>query len=114
MTWVGRALAGGAGNQPPSVLGQVTHARHADVDPSLGKRARWGPGGGIRGRSSVDDQPAADLVGKRQEIVRNHVAFTPPVVLDARMKPWMPKVVEADPDTVRLVDRRWREYFPKG
>ena len=59
-------------------------------------------------------EPAADLVGKHQEIVRNHVAFTPPVVLDARMKPWMPKVVEADPDTVRLVDRRWREYFPKG
>ena len=35
-------------------------------------------------------------------------------MIDARTKPWMPKVVEADPSTVSLVDRRWREYFPKG
>jgi 4-hydroxybenzoate decarboxylase subunit C len=56
-------------------------------------------------------EPAADVHG-RHEVVRNHVAFTPPVVLDARTKPWMPKVVEADPATVSLVDRRWREYFP--
>jgi 4-hydroxybenzoate decarboxylase subunit C len=46
--------------------------------------------------------------------VRNHVAFRTPVVLDARMKPWMPKVVEPDPETVRLVDRRFREYFPRS
>ena len=57
-------------------------------------------------------EPAADLVGAAQRIARNHVAFTPPVVIDARMKPWMPGVVEPDPETVRLVDRRWREYFP--
>ena len=56
-------------------------------------------------------EPAADLHGARR-IARNHVAFTPPVVVDARMKPWMPGTVEADPETVRLVDRRWREYFP--
>ncbi len=58
-------------------------------------------------------EPAADVHGRR-EVVRNHVAFTPPVVIDARTKPWMPKVVEADPSTVALVDRRWREYFPAG
>jgi UbiD family decarboxylase len=57
-------------------------------------------------------EPAADVHGRR-EVVRNHVAFTPPVVIDARTKPWMPKVVEADPSTAALVDRRWREYFPK-
>ena len=56
-------------------------------------------------------EPAADLHGARR-IVRNHVSFTPPVVVDARMKPWMPGTVEADPETVRLVDRRWRQYFP--
>ncbi|MGZ5428990.1 MAG: 4-hydroxybenzoate decarboxylase, partial [Thermoanaerobaculia bacterium] len=56
-------------------------------------------------------EPAADVHG-RQEVVRNHIAFTPPAVLDARTKPWMPKVVEADPGTAALVDRRWREYFP--
>ncbi len=57
-------------------------------------------------------EPAADLHGAGKRIVRNHIAFSPPIVIDARTKPWMPKVVEADPETVRLVDRRWREYFP--
>lgn len=57
-------------------------------------------------------EPAADVHGRR-EVVRNHVAFTPPVVIDARTKPWMPKVVEADRSTAALVDRRWREYFPR-
>jgi 3-polyprenyl-4-hydroxybenzoate decarboxylase len=56
-------------------------------------------------------EPAADVHGRR-EVVRNHVAFTPPVVIDARTKPWMPKGVEADPSTAALVDRRWQEYFP--
>ena len=56
-------------------------------------------------------EPAADLHG-RASVVRNHLAFAPPVVIDARTKPWMPPLVEADPATVGLVDRRWREYFP--
>jgi UbiD family decarboxylase len=58
-------------------------------------------------------EPAADLHGSRR-IARNHVAFSPPVVLDARTKPWMPGLVEADPETARKVDERWREYFPRG
>ncbi|MBL8115262.1 MAG: UbiD family decarboxylase [Acidobacteria bacterium] len=58
-------------------------------------------------------EPAADLHA-RKSIVRNHVAMSPPIVIDARMKPWFPKVVEADPETVRLVDRRFREYFPRS
>jgi UbiD family decarboxylase len=57
-------------------------------------------------------EPAADVHG-RASVVRNHVAFTPPVVIDARTKPWMPRIVEADPATTGLVDRRWRTYFPK-
>ena len=39
--------------------------------------------------------------------------YTAPIVIDARMKPWYPKEVEAREDIVKLVDRRWREYFPK-
>jgi 3-polyprenyl-4-hydroxybenzoate decarboxylase len=58
-------------------------------------------------------EPAADLFGATQRIARNHVAFSAPIVIDARTKPWMPGVVEPDPATVRLVNRRWREYFPK-
>jgi UbiD family decarboxylase len=58
-------------------------------------------------------EPAADVHGRR-DVVRNHVAFAPPIVIDARTKPWMPKLAEADPSTVALVARRWREYFPAG
>ncbi len=57
-------------------------------------------------------EPAADVHGVTK-VVRNHIAFSPPIVIDARTKPWMPGVVEPDPSTVSLVDRRWREYFPK-
>jgi hypothetical protein len=58
-------------------------------------------------------EPAADLHAAGRTITRNHVAFTPPVVLDSRMKPWMPKEVAPDEATARLVDRRWSEYFPR-
>ncbi len=59
-------------------------------------------------------EPAADLHARERRVVRNQIAFSPPIVLDARLKPWMPKVVEVDDDTRRLVDRRFREYFPAG
>ncbi len=57
-------------------------------------------------------EPGADVHASRAEVVRNQIARTAPIVLDARMKPWMPGVVEPDAATVALVDRRWREYFP--
>ncbi len=57
-------------------------------------------------------EPAADIHAARTELVRHHVALTPPIVIDARMKPWYPKEVSCDPETAALVTRRWREYFP--
>jgi hypothetical protein len=42
------------------------------------------------------------------------VSYTPPIVIDARMKPWYPKEVSCDPETAALVSRRWKEYFPSG
>jgi hypothetical protein len=30
------------------------------------------------------------------------------------MKPWYPEELFCDPDTSRLVERRWKEYFPAG
>ena len=36
-------------------------------------------------------EPAADLHAAASRVVRNHLAFAPPVVIDARMKPWMPR-----------------------
>jgi UbiD family decarboxylase len=56
-------------------------------------------------------EPAADLHG-RKEVLRNHLAFSAPLVVDARMKPWIPREVETDAETAARVDRRWREYFP--
>jgi 3-polyprenyl-4-hydroxybenzoate decarboxylase len=57
-------------------------------------------------------EPAADIHAAEQRVVRHHVCYTPPILIDARMKPWFPKEVECDPDTAALVSRRWREYFP--
>jgi 4-hydroxybenzoate decarboxylase subunit C len=57
-------------------------------------------------------EPAADIHAASKRIVRNHVAFTPPVVFDARLKPGFPKELFADEATGRRVDARWREYFP--
>jgi 3-polyprenyl-4-hydroxybenzoate decarboxylase len=56
--------------------------------------------------------PAADLYAAEVELVRNHPSFTPPILIDARMKPWYPEELFCDPDTAKLVERRWREYFP--
>jgi UbiD family decarboxylase len=57
-------------------------------------------------------EPAADLHSANTRLVRNHVSFGPPMVLDARMKPWYPKEVFADRAVAKTVDERWKEYFP--
>jgi len=59
-------------------------------------------------------EPAADLHPKSSRVHRNHICFEPPVILDARMKPWYPKEVFCDPDVAALVEKRWGEYFPEG
>ena len=59
-------------------------------------------------------EPANDLHAHETTVQRHHLVYRGPPVLDARMKPWYPKVVEAHPDTEALVAQRWREYFPKG
>ncbi len=59
-------------------------------------------------------EPAADIHAATVTLERNHVVFTPPVAIDARMKPWYPAEVTCDAATAALVDRRWHEYFPDG
>ena len=59
-------------------------------------------------------EPAADLHGRAVGLVRNHPSFTPPVAIDARMKPSYPEELFCDPRTAARVERRWREYFPAG
>ena len=56
--------------------------------------------------------PSTDIYAKEIKVVNNHISYKNPIVIDARMKPWYPKEVEAREDIVKLVDNRWREYFP--
>ncbi|MER3431791.1 MAG: 4-hydroxybenzoate decarboxylase, partial [Blastocatellia bacterium] len=55
--------------------------------------------------------PATDIAARQAEIINNHIAFKPPIVIDARTKPWYPAEVEPLDATVKLVNRRWAEYF---
>ena len=59
-------------------------------------------------------EPGADVHAAAKGIVRNHVTFTPPIVLDARLKPGFPKELFADEATAATVTARWKEYFPSG
>ena len=58
--------------------------------------------------------PSTDIYAKEIKVVNNHISYTAPIVIDARMKTWYPKVVEPREDIVKLVDKRWREYFPNA
>jgi UbiD family decarboxylase len=57
-------------------------------------------------------EPAADIHSADTRIVRHHVSYTGPIVIDARLKPPYPDELRCDPTTAATVDRRWREYFP--
>ena len=59
-------------------------------------------------------EPAADIHAADRRIVRNHIAYRGPIVIDARMKPWYPKELSCREDVARRVTERWREYFPGG
>jgi len=57
-------------------------------------------------------EPAADISASRRELVRNHVAFTAPVVIDARLAAGFPDELFCSPEISQRVDERWLEYFP--
>ncbi len=59
-------------------------------------------------------EPAADIYAADRRIVRNHIAYRGPVVIDARLKPGFPKELTCREDIAQLVTRRWKEYFPSG
>ena len=59
-------------------------------------------------------EPASDIHAADTKILRHHLSYTPPVVIDARMKPGYPDELLVRPDIAELVDNRWREYFPSG
>jgi 3-polyprenyl-4-hydroxybenzoate decarboxylase len=59
-------------------------------------------------------EPAADIHAAERRIVRNHIAYRGPIVIDARLKPGFPKELTCREDVAALVTRRWKEYFPSG
>lgn len=59
-------------------------------------------------------EPAADIHARSIRLVRHHVAYEMPVVIDARMKPSFPKELSGDEAVSARVTSRWREYFASG
>jgi UbiD family decarboxylase len=58
-------------------------------------------------------EPAADIHGAEQSVVRYHVGLKPPIVFDCRMKPWYTDILEVDPETKQKVDARIHEILPE-
>jgi UbiD family decarboxylase len=58
--------------------------------------------------------PAADIHAAGVRLVSNHASFEPPILIDARRKPWYPEELFAAPETGAKVAERWRDYFPAG
>jgi UbiD family decarboxylase len=59
-------------------------------------------------------EPAGDIHAAKEKIQRHHLSYSGPIVIDARLKPGFPAELVVREDIAKLVDRRWREYFPKG
>jgi len=57
-------------------------------------------------------EPASDIYAAETRVLRHHLSYTAPIVIDARLKPGFPKELVVRDDIAELVDRRWREYFP--
>jgi len=55
--------------------------------------------------------PASDIYAREVDLKNNHIGYSAPIVIDARMKPWYPGVVEPREDIVKAVDERWGAYF---
>jgi 4-hydroxybenzoate decarboxylase subunit C len=59
-------------------------------------------------------EPAADIHAAAAPVARHHIAYTLPIVIDARIKPGFPKELFGDPAVSRRVASCWLEYFPGG
>jgi menaquinone biosynthesis decarboxylase len=58
-------------------------------------------------------EPAADIYAAETRVVRQHLAYRAPIVIDARLKPGFPAELIVRPDIAKLVERRWQDYFPQ-
>jgi 3-polyprenyl-4-hydroxybenzoate decarboxylase len=58
--------------------------------------------------------PARDVIMTEQTFVGARPVYRGRVGIDATWKEGYPLPLEMDPEIVRLVDRRWSEYFPRS
>ena len=59
-------------------------------------------------------EPAGDIYARETKVVRHHLSYSAPIVIDARKKPSLPDELVVRDDIAELVNRRWREYFPQN
>jgi UbiD family decarboxylase len=57
-------------------------------------------------------EPAADIYAAKRTLLRNHVSYDPPILIDARLKPGFPAELFCDERTAQKVTQRWKDYFP--
>ncbi len=58
--------------------------------------------------------PASDLYAANAKVVRNHLTYRPPIVIDARLRAGFPEELFCDPPVAAKVTERWTELFPGG
>ncbi len=58
-------------------------------------------------------EPAADIHAK-SKLLRHHLCYSFPILIDARMKPSYPPETLCDPITATKVTQSWHHYFPQG
>ncbi len=59
-------------------------------------------------------EPAADIYASGVEVVRNHLSYQVPIVIDARAKAGFPDELFCSDEIAKRVTNRWLEYFPGG
>jgi 4-hydroxybenzoate decarboxylase subunit C len=59
-------------------------------------------------------EPARDIHATAIDLRGHHLSYRPPIVIDARLKPWFPRELFCRDDVAARVTERWREYFPSG
>src|ERR1051326_5540077 len=59
-------------------------------------------------------EPAADIYARATNVIRHHLSYESPMVVDARKKPSLPDELIVRDDIAKIGDNRWREYFPSG
>jgi len=59
-------------------------------------------------------EPAADIHASQTTVQRHHLVYKAPIVIDARKKPSLPDELVVRDDIRKLVNHRWREYYPQN